>query len=68
MTDVNVEDDGQLDGCAIEFDDPEYNTEDGEQQDAVVMFADCFDDPEAVEQRRAELVEWAAAVEEEPDA
>ena len=54
-------DDSQLDGCELEFDDVTMNTRDGEQQDAVVMFADCWDDPEAVEQRKRELEELSQA-------
>jgi hypothetical protein len=49
-----------LDGCEVDFDNPESNTSDGDV-DALVMFADVFDDPDAVEQRRAELVEWNEA-------
>ena len=41
----------ELDGCALEFDDPEYNTADGEQTDTLLMFADVWDDPAAVTQR-----------------
>jgi hypothetical protein len=54
--------DDELDGCEIDFTDPEHLTEDGEQQDALVMFADCWDDPEAVERRRVELIELATVV------
>jgi hypothetical protein len=46
------------DGCDLDFADPEHITQDGEQVDALVMFADCFDDPVAVEQRKAELEAW----------
>lgn len=49
-----------LDGCEVEFDNPEWNTGDGDV-DALVMFADCWDDPDAVERRRAELAEWNEA-------
>lgn len=53
--------DEELDGCEMEFDDPSMNTRD-DQLDALVMFADCWDDDKAVEARRVELVEWATAV------
>ena len=49
-----------LDGCEIDFDNPQWNTPEGDV-DALVMFADCWDDPDAVEQRRAELTEWNEA-------
>jgi hypothetical protein len=49
-----------LDGCVVEFDNPAWNTPDGDV-DALVMFADVFDNPDAVERRRAELVEWSEA-------
>lgn len=49
-----------LDGCELDFNDESMNTRDDEV-DALVMFADCWDDPNAVEARRVELVEWAAA-------
>jgi hypothetical protein len=49
-----------LDGCSLPFDDPDLNTTDGEQLDALVMFADVWDDAEAVERRRVELIELAA--------
>jgi hypothetical protein len=58
----------ELDGCDVDATDPEYLTEDGDQTDALVMFADVWDDPAAVETRRAELIEWAAAVAEADDA
>jgi hypothetical protein len=57
-----------LDGCDVDATTADRLTEDGEQTDALVMFADCWDDPAAVEARRAELVEWAAAVEASGDA
>jgi hypothetical protein len=50
-----------LDGCSLDFTDPRHITGDGEQTLALVMFADCWDDPDAVERRRVELVEWHAA-------
>lgn len=51
-----------LDPCGeIDFADPAHATEDGEQTDALVMFADCWDDPDAVEQRKAELAAWDEA-------
>lgn len=47
-------DDDFLDGCELEFDDPEMNCPD-EDVDALVLFADVdFLDPEAVEARKAE--------------
>lgn len=54
---------GDLDPCGddVDFTDPAHVTEDGEQTDALVMFADVWDEPDAVEQRRAELVDWDAA-------
>jgi hypothetical protein len=55
------EDDAQLDGCDVDMTVEDQLTEDGEQTDALVMFADCWDDPEAVERRRQELNEWANA-------
>lgn len=56
-----TEDDDDLDGCELAFDDPNMNTDDGEQIDALVMFADVWGDPDAVERRRVELTEWSAA-------
>jgi hypothetical protein len=50
-----------LDGCEIDFADPAYVTANGEQTDALVMFADCWDDPDELERRRAELVDWDTA-------
>jgi hypothetical protein len=58
----------ELDGCEIDFTDPEHLTEDGEQQDALVMFADIWDDPEAVERRKIELEAWAIATARTDDA
>jgi hypothetical protein len=55
------EDDAQLDGCDVDMDRPDKLTEDGEQTDALVMFADCWDDDQAIEERRRELTEWANA-------
>jgi hypothetical protein len=49
-------DDAQLDGCDVDMTRPDQLTEDGEQTDALVMFADCWDDPAAVEQRRRDLI------------
>lgn len=51
--------DDDLDGCELPFDDPEVNTGD-DQVDVLVMFADVWDDPEAVEERRSDLVELEA--------
>jgi hypothetical protein len=56
-----MSDPDDLDGCSLPFDDVAHNTDDGEQLDALVMFADVWDDAEAVERRRVELVEWNAA-------
>jgi len=58
MTDIGPDD---LDGCELDFDDASKNTRDGDEIDALVMFADVFDDPAAVEARRRELVEWDEA-------
>lgn len=44
----------ELDACDESFDIPEKNTTD-ENVDALLMFADCWDDPAAVEQRAADL-------------
>lgn len=56
-----------LDGCDEDFTDLAHVTEDGEQVDALVMFADVWDDPEAVEARRVELTEWDAATHHDTD-
>ncbi len=48
--------DDELDGCEVEMDDSAHITADNEV-DALVLFADCWDDPEAVERRKAEWVE-----------
>lgn len=48
-----------LDGCDLNFDDDQTITQDFDL-DALVMFADVWDDPAAVEARRRELIEWAA--------
>lgn len=61
MPDTSGDDDLDACGPEIDFADPAHLTEDGEQTDALVLFADVWDDPAAVEQRRAELVEWDAA-------
>lgn len=45
--------DDQLDGCEVDMADPAHLTEDS-QIAALVLFADCWDDPAAVERRRAE--------------
>lgn len=50
----------QLDGCEIDMTDPIYVTED-DQVAALVLFADCWDDPAAVEQRKAEWEELFGA-------
>lgn len=43
-----------LDGCEVEFDNPEWNTGD-DQVAALVLYADVdFTDPDAVAQRQAE--------------
>lgn len=55
-------DDAHLDGCDVDMTVEDQLTEDGEQTNALVMFADCWDDPKAVEQRRVELIEWSAAL------
>lgn len=55
-------DDGQLDGCELDFDDPTTNTGD-DQVAALVLFADIdFTDPAAVDARRSEWEAlWASA-------
>lgn len=60
--DINDEEATDLDGCAVDMAQEDQITTD-ESVDALVMFADCWDDQEAVERRRVELVEWAAAKE-----
>jgi len=65
MTDLDP--DGQLDGCDVDMTVEDQLTEDGEQTDALVMFADVWDDPTAVEYRRRELTAWAAALHSPPD-
>jgi hypothetical protein len=51
-----------LDGCELDFDDPETNTAD-DQVAALVLFADIdFTDPAAVTARKAEWETlWASA-------
>jgi hypothetical protein len=68
-----LDDDDFLDGCDVRMDEPDQVTEDGEQTDALLMFADVWDDPDAVDQRRIELIEWGVALslpngEDRPDA
>jgi hypothetical protein len=59
--------DADVDGCDVDMTDPAHLTDDGEQVDALLMFADVqWDDPAAVEARRVELIELAAAL--HPDA
>lgn len=53
--------DAELDGCDVDMTDPEHLTGDGEDDLALILFADCWDDPDAVAQRRADLVELDAA-------
>ena len=54
-----AEDDDFLDGCDLEFDDPETNTPD-EDIDALVLFADVdFLDEAAVERRKQEYAALA---------
>jgi hypothetical protein len=55
------EDDSHLDGCAINMAQPDQISGDGDLN-ALVMFADCWDDPAAVEERRVALIEWDTAV------
>lgn len=62
MTDPSTED-PRLDGCDLDFTAGPQTTDD--DVDALVMFADVFDDPEAVERRRVELVELSAALDED---
>lgn len=55
-----MQDADNLDGCDLEFDDPETNTSDSDS-DALVMFAGIqWDDPAAVEAQRVALIEWSA--------
>jgi hypothetical protein len=61
MSDPSPDDDRWLDGCDLDFADPRTIIPD-DQIATLVMFVDCQDDPEAVERRRVELVEWAAAL------
>lgn len=49
--------DDELDGCGVDMTDPAHTTDNGEQVEALVLFADCWDDPEAVERRKAEWAE-----------
>lgn len=52
------DDPDDLDGCDLDFTSPNEVTEDGEQTDALVMFADVdWLDPEAVERRKQELLD-----------
>lgn len=46
----------ELDGCDVDMTDPAHVTQDDDIA-ALVLFADCWDDPEAVEQRKAEWAE-----------
>jgi hypothetical protein len=56
------DDNDDLDPCGpeVNFADPQYVTDDGEQVDALVMFADVFGDGAAVAQRAADLRELDA--------
>lgn len=51
-----MDDDDELDGCEVDMNVPELLSTDGDL-DALVMFADVWDDPAAVEKRRVELIE-----------
>lgn len=53
-----------LDGCDLPFGTVDRTHD--EDVDALVMYADCWDDPDAVERRRVELVEWGAALQGDP--
>ena len=58
-----AEDDDFLDGCELEFDDPETNTPD-EDIDALVLFADVdFLDEATIEARKAEYAALAVEYE-----
>lgn len=59
--------DAILDGCDLDFVVEDQLTEDGEQTDALVLFADVWDNSSAIEDRRRELIEWAAATQVNPD-
>lgn len=50
----------ELDGCDVDMTDPAHITQDDDIA-ALVLFADCWDDPEAVEQRKAEWAELFSA-------
>lgn len=52
--------DDHLDGCDVDMTAEDQITAD-EDIDALTMFADCWDDPAAVEQRVRELVDWTEA-------
>lgn len=54
-----------LDGCEVDFTVEDQLTEDGDQTLALVLFADCWDDPDKVIERRAELTVWDAALQRE---
>ena len=57
---MSIPNDGHLDGCELDFDDPETNTADDEIT-AIVLFADVdFTDPDAVAERAAEWQELLA--------
>lgn len=53
-----------LDGCDLPFGTVDRTHDD--DIDALVIFADVFDDPDAVERRRVEMVEWGAALRGDP--
>ena len=56
-----------LDGCSVDMTKADQLTEDGEQVDALAMYADCWGDDEAVESRRRQLIELGAASQHPPD-
>jgi hypothetical protein len=62
MSDVRPDNaDLNLDGCDVDMTVDDQISHDGTETEALVMFADVWDDRDAVEARRAELIEWDAA-------
>lgn len=59
-----MSDDAHLDGCDLDFTATDQSED--HQIDALVMFADVWDDPDKVRERQRELVEWDAAATEHP--
>lgn len=60
--------DAEVDGCDVDMDDPAHVTADGEQVDALLMFADVdWTDPAAVAARRRALLQLDAARHDDTD-